>query len=231
MLSTVSHNTWWLNLQLMQLFLGRTSLEYHERERDEEIWLDLSQIHDRQKGQIPSTKIQNIQLEESQRRERTCVGGGWGQSLSLATSTSALSSKSASLTTSVIASFFVAPSRFAWQNIEPAVHHHEASLVFSEFVEGGHLQDHQHPPRAPEDQVWGKVDHKTTLSSQEASMHILPGRGLCCTRTGPRSPRWGWRTAAPSGWRYATHAGIGAQGLSSEPCGTVAGENSSDFSR
>ena len=76
MLSTLEHNTWWLNLKLMQLFLGRTSLEYHERERDEEICLNLSQIHDRQKGQIPSTKIQNIQLEESQRRERACVCGG-----------------------------------------------------------------------------------------------------------------------------------------------------------
>ena len=31
-------------------------------------------------------------------------------------------------------------------------------------------------------------------------LHILPGRGLCCTRTrtGSSSPRWGSRTAAPS---------------------------------
>ena len=74
-------------------------------------------------------------------------------------------------------------------------------LVRRQPAEGGHLQDHQHPSRAPEDQVWGQVTHKIILSS----MYIARGqhpclacRGLCCTRTGPRSPRWGSRTAAPS---------------------------------
>ena len=48
-------------------------------------------------------------------------------------------------------------------------------LVRRQPAEGGHLQDHQHPPRAPEDQVWGQVTHKIILSS----MYIARGQHPC----------------------------------------------------
>ena len=149
-------------------------------------------VHDKyiphKKGEILSSESPKVQLQESHRRGKKCIRARWWQLLSLAKS--ALTSTSTCLTRfKAFASFlfivFVAMNfTKIWWNLELVVDHQEPFLVLCEPVEGGNLQDHQHPPWAAEDQVRGKVTHSTMLSStlRSKSDFISLLAGVCAVR-------------------------------------------------
>ena len=146
--------------------------------------------HRKDKYVLPSEIPKKIQLKESQRRDKKCPRS----KMMTITVTRHVGPEFKvylpdHVSDCLLFLFFVATHDphwdllFSWQNIEPAFGHHEPPLVRRESAEGGDLQDHQHPPRAPEDQVQGKVSHKTIVTytaRHHPSQQVLAG--VCAVR-------------------------------------------------